>query len=127
MRRALVSSSDHDIAPLGSAVALTIDRRPKPKAAEMSMRFHLSLFLVSPLLVTAVMTTSSAALAQDPAKPQPPAASPAPLPPPTSAQPAVVTPAPNQAAAAAPAPSAVPITATCQLGEHPGVDEAEAR
>jgi hypothetical protein len=92
------------------------------------MRVQLSVFLVSPLLLAAVMTTSRAALAQDPvSKPQPPAASAAPLPPPTSAQPTIVTPAPNQAAAAAPAPSAVPITATCQLGEHPGVDDAEAR
>jgi hypothetical protein len=38
-----------------------------------------------------------------------------------------VTPAPGQAAAAAPAPTATPITATCSLGDHPGVDDDEAR
>jgi opacity protein-like surface antigen len=38
-----------------------------------------------------------------------------------------VEPAPGQAAAAAPSPSAVPITATCSLGDHPGIDDAEAR
>lgn len=38
-----------------------------------------------------------------------------------------VEPAPGQAAAAPPAPTAVPITATCSLGEHTGLDEAEAK
>ncbi len=38
-----------------------------------------------------------------------------------------VQPDPGQAAAAAPAPSSIPITATCSLGDHPGISEAEAR
>jgi len=60
---------------------------------------------------------------------QPPAAARTtpPLPPPTSAEPKVVEPAPNQAAAAAPAQEAIPITATCVLGEHHGVDPNEAK
>lgn len=41
--------------------------------------------------------------------------------------PTVVTPAPGTAAAAAPAPSQVPITATCSLGDHPGIEDGEAR
>ncbi|MBX3226729.1 MAG: hypothetical protein KIT84_39085 [Labilithrix sp.] len=39
----------------------------------------------------------------------------------------VVEPAPGQAAASAPSPSAIPITATCTLGDRTGVDEAEAK
>jgi hypothetical protein len=46
---------------------------------------------------------------------------------PAPSVPVQVTPAPGQAAASAPSPAAVPITATCALGDHPGVDEAEAR
>jgi hypothetical protein len=69
------------------------------------------------------------AFAQPPLVVQPPAASrqTAPLPPATSAEPKVVEPAPGQAAAAAPAQEAIPITATCVLGEHHGVEEAEAK
>jgi hypothetical protein len=38
-----------------------------------------------------------------------------------------VEPLPGQAAAAAPSNSPIAITATCSLGDHPGVDEAEAK
>lgn len=38
-----------------------------------------------------------------------------------------VEPTPGQAAAAPPAPTAIPITATCSLGEHAALDEAEAK
>ncbi len=87
----------------------------------MRSRFLLAL----PLLLASLAVTTRAS-AQD-GNPEPHTASPAPLPPPTSAEPATVTPAPGQAAAAAPAPTATPITATCQLGEHHGIDDAEAR
>lgn len=50
-----------------------------------------------------------------------------PLPAPAAPATAHVTPAPGQAAASAPSSAAVPITATCSLGDHPGVEDAEAR
>ncbi len=53
------------------------------------------------------IAVSSLAFAQDPA-------------------PKIVTPAPGQAAAAAPSPTPQAITATCSLGDHPGVEDAEA-
>ncbi|HVH44715.1 MAG TPA: hypothetical protein VM925_20320 [Labilithrix sp.] len=71
-------------------------------------------FLVSSAFVVAALATSSSAFADDP------------LPTPPNA-PTEVKPAPGQAAASAPSPAAVPITATCSLGDHPGVDDAEAR
>lgn len=74
-----------------------------------------STIVASILAATAVVTFASAAAAQDPAPP----ALPAPAPP------ASVAPAPV-AAAAAPSPSATPITATCSLGVHDGIDPAEA-
>ena len=52
--------------------------------------------------------------ASSPAAAQPPA-------------PAVVEPAPGQAAAAPPSSTATRLTATCSLGDHPGVDPDEAR
>lgn len=70
------------------------------------MRFIATSSVVSAFVFASIVFASSSARAQDPA---------------------VVQPEPGQAAAAAPAPTAIPITATCTLGDHPGVSDAEAR
>lgn len=65
-------------------------------------------------LVTTFFAAPRAAFAEEPPEPSEPSEP-------------VVTPPPGTAAAAAPAPAQVPITATCSLGEHRGIDADEAR
>ncbi len=77
------------------------------------------------LTLASIFVTSATSASAEPA--ERPASLAPPLPPPVSASPRIVEPAPGQAAAAAPSPSAIPITATCTLGEHGGVDRDEAR
>jgi hypothetical protein len=93
---------------------------------------HTSIF-ASTVLASALVLFASSASAQDPAAPAPGAAAtaaPAPAPAPTSPAAARTTPsalqAPTVAAASAPAPNGQPITATCTLGEHAGIEDAEA-
>lgn len=71
--------------------------------------------LVSTSLALAALVGSAPAFAQEPLPSEAPATQP------------VVTPAPGQAAASAPSRTAIPITATCSLGDHPGIDPDEAK
>lgn len=73
-------------------------------------------FVFGSALIVAAVVTSLPAFAQE-----------APTQGPESAPPNVVAPAPGQAAASAPSSAAVPITATCSLGDHPGIEDDEAQ
>lgn len=68
----------------------------------------LTIFAFAATALGLITVSSSSAAAQPPAR-------------------AVVEPAPGQAAAAPPSSTATPITATCSLGDHHGVDPAEAK
>ena len=85
--------------------------------ALLGMKHRSTLSIVSSFFVALGLTSVSVSAAA-----QPPAALPPAQPPATS-----VEPAPGQAAAAPPSSTATQITATCSLGDHPGIDADEAR
>ncbi len=91
-------------------------RRP-PLESIRTMRPRHTSILASTVLASALVLVASSASAQDTAAPAAIAAQPAPT---TAPQ------APTVAAASAPTPNAQPITATCTLGDHAGIDDAEA-
>lgn len=90
--------------------------------------------ILATVAALATLTFATSALAQDDAHARtseagwfPQSSAPAKRPAPAAQPVEVVTPKPGQAAAAAPSNEAVAITATCTLGDHAGIDDAEAR